>query len=360
MVKPNLSPGRPSWLRIISLTFMALLPVGFCQSASAQQPAGNLPEPVTVTSTQAPAPPVTTSSNDDQYRIGPGDVLTVQVYNRTQLSREESVDMRGMIAMPLIAGEIQAACRTEKELAGEIARLYREGKFLKNPVVYVSVKNYQSQPVAVMGAVSSPGRFQLMRRVRLLELLVFYAGGPTPGAGRKVQILSTVPANQCQASSNTALATEAEMTKAEDGVVTYDLRDLLQGKEKINPYVQQGDIVNIPAAEEVIIVGNVVRPSTIPVIEPITLARALAMAGGTLPNSKKEKIRITRPIPGGTATTEFLVDMKASEKSRGEGFVLQGGDIVEVSTKSGLQSILRNLATSVVPMASNLPLRIIP
>jgi protein involved in polysaccharide export with SLBB domain len=139
-----------------------------------------------------------------------------------------------------------------------------------------------------------------------------------------------------------------------------DLKDLLQGKKEINPYVQPGDIINIPAAEEVIIVGNVLRPAAIPIIEPLTLGRAIAMVGGTLPNSKKERIRITRQINGSSPTTEILVDLKSTDKTQGEDFQLQGGDIVEVSTKSGLQGILKGLVTAFVPMASRLPIQVVP
>lgn len=336
--------------KITGPTVFAVLLVGVQQLAVAQQPAGNLPVPSATASPKPRALEVTSSSNEDQYRIGPGDSLNIQFFNKTQLSRDETVDMRGMIAMPLIDGEIQAACRTEKELAEEIARLYREAQLLKNPLVFVSVKDYQSQPVAVIGAVNSPGRFQLRRRVRLRELLVFHAGGPATRAGNKVQILSTGPANHCQGSA---------VEDSNVGIVSYDLKDLLQGKNEINPYVHQGDIINIPAAEEVIIVGNVLRPAAIPIVEPITLARAIGMVGGTLPNSKKDKIRITRQTQGSAATTEFLVDMKATDKTKGEGFLLQGGDIVEVSTKTGLSAILGGLAKTMVPSLSNLPTRVV-
>ncbi len=317
------------------------------QLAAAQQPAPVIPASATV---------VATHIDPDQYRIGPGDVVSIQVYNKAQLSRDIPVDTRGRISMPLIETEIQAACRTEKELADEIARLYRDAQLLKNPIVYVSVKDYQSQPVAVIGAVNTPGRFQLRRRVRLLELLVFHAGGPTARAGRKVQVLSTSRPDNCMelGSGDEALAKDAT-----EGVATYDLNELLRGNQEMNQYVNPGDIINIPAAEEVIIVGNVVRPASIQVVEPITLARAIAMVGGTLPNSKKDKIRVTRQLPGKNATTEFLVDLKAADKSQGENFLLYGGDIVEVSTKTGLQSILKNMANSVIPMIGR-PVQVIP
>jgi polysaccharide export outer membrane protein len=231
---------------------------------------------------------------------------------------------------------------------------------LKNPVVSVSVKDFQSQPVAVMGSVNSPGRFILRRRVRLRELLVFHAGGPSAKAGRKIQVLATAPANSCEGSVNHAVAVNTSARKTDDSVVTYDLKELLEGNEEMNPFVQQGDIINVPAAEEAIIVGNVVHPAAVPIVEPLTLARGIALVGGTLPNSKKDKIRITRQIPGSVATTEFLVDMKASDKTKGEDFLLKGGDIVEVSTNTGLKTILSKLGTSFMSMGSNLPYRIIP
>ncbi len=301
------------------------------------------------------------TGSSDQYLIGSGDQLSIGIFGKAQLSRDERVDERGMIRMPLIDEGIRAACRTENELAEEIGRMYRDRQLLKNPNVSVSVKDYQSQPVAVLGSINSPGRFILHRRVRLLELLVFHAGGPNARAGRKVQILSTARGIACEGSANQNTAGNATTTTiTEDRIVTYDLKELLQGNGAMNPYVHQGDIINVPAAEEAIIVGNVLKPSTVPLVEPTTLSRALAMVGGVLPKTKKDKIRITRQIPGSAATTEFLVDLKAPDRSKGDEFLLQGGDIVEVSTKTGLQAILENLANTLIPTIANLPYRVIP
>ncbi|HEY8413781.1 MAG TPA: polysaccharide biosynthesis/export family protein, partial [Pyrinomonadaceae bacterium] len=74
---------------------------------------------------------VVTAQQDERYRIGPADVLDVRIYNRPQLSREAvRVEGNGMIRMPLIETEIQAACLTEGELAKEIATRYT--KFYRN------------------------------------------------------------------------------------------------------------------------------------------------------------------------------------------------------------------------------------
>lgn len=163
--------------------FIALVVVGTAQEPAVSATA----QPGAVYRATAPqAETIKEISADDRYRIGPGDVLEIRVFNRPQLSLDAArVDARGMIRLPLIEEELQAACRAESELAQEIASRYR--KYQKNPQVFVFVKEYNSQPVAVIGAVDKPGRFQLQRRVRLLELLSF-VGGPSEKAGTRIQI----------------------------------------------------------------------------------------------------------------------------------------------------------------------------
>src|ERR1700752_5437723 len=102
--------------------------------------------------------------SEERYRIGPGDVLDVRVYNRPQLAREAvRVEGNGMIRMPLIEGEIQAACKTEGELAKEISTKY--ARYYKNLQVDVFIKEYHSKQVAIIGAVNDQSRFELHRRV---------------------------------------------------------------------------------------------------------------------------------------------------------------------------------------------------
>ena len=108
--------------------------------------------------TPSVAPAREPTREDERYRIGPGDLLDVRIFNRPQLSRDAvRVDAKGVIRMPLIEEDIQAACLTESELAKEVAQRYR--KYQRNPQVDVFVKEYNSQPVAVIGAVDKPGRF---------------------------------------------------------------------------------------------------------------------------------------------------------------------------------------------------------
>jgi len=121
---------------------------------------------------------------DNRYRIGPGDVLEVRVSRAPELSRDGvRVDQRGMIRMPMWNDDVPAACLTEGELSAAIAKIYL--KYKTSPHVDVFVKEFQSQPVAVTGAVRGASNFKLQRQVRLLELLSF-AGGPSEAAGQTV------------------------------------------------------------------------------------------------------------------------------------------------------------------------------
>ena len=298
------------------------------------------------------AAPGVERSEAESYRIGPGDVLEVRVFNRPQLSRAAvRVEGDGTIRMPLIDDGIRAACLTEGELAREIAGHYL--RYLKNPQVDIFLKEFNSTPVAVLGAVAAPGRFQLQRRVRLLELLSF-AGGPTERAGRNIQVVHSAPPLSCGAGG--AEAETAEVGEA-SAVNSFRLSETPLGDPAANPYVRPGDIVTITEAEQAYVVGNVLKPSMIPLKERVTVTQALAMAGGTLPDTRSERVRIVRQGPGG-AKTEILVDLKAINGRRAEDVALQANDIVEVPTASG-KRFLRTLLGSAVPSAARLPVQII-
>ncbi|HEX5604087.1 MAG TPA: polysaccharide biosynthesis/export family protein [Pyrinomonadaceae bacterium] len=285
-------------------------------------------------------------STDDRYRIGPGDVLDIRVYNRPQLSREAvRVEGNGMIRMPLVENEIQAACLTEGELAKEISTRY--ARYYKNLQVDVFIKEYHSKQVAIIGAVNEQSRFELQRRVRLLELLT-YAKGPSTKAGQTINIVHSSAVSPCKQQTDDATAFSS-----------YKLSDVLQGDPKSNPYLEAGDIVTLPEADQVYVVGNVFMPLTIALKEPITLTRAIAMAGGLRQDTKKDKIRILRQEPGTTIRKEITVDLSAIEKKSSEDLALAPNDIIDVPTSAG-KSFLRSLVQGVVPSVSQLPVRVVP
>jgi polysaccharide biosynthesis/export protein len=349
---------------VVSIVFACLLTVLVAASAqvvSAQTEQSPAPAQTDAPPTQEPAAtaqPETSASPsiarmDDRYRIGPGDVLDIRVFNRPQLSREAvRVDQAGLIQMPLLEEDIKAACLTESELAKEIARLYL--KYQRHPYVNVFIKEYSSTPVAVIGAVDKPGRFQLQKRVRLLELLAF-AGGQTDKAGSRVQLARTGSISTCDAPAGVATVVAEDQSET---VYYFDLKDTLRGDAKANPFIRPGDVVNLPEADEAYVIGNVFKPTVITLKEPITVSQAIAKAGGTLPATKSDGIRILRQKPGSTEKTIIAVDLGAIKKQRAEDVALQANDIIEVPTSSG-KKFFNSILGAITPAFSNLPVYIL-
>ncbi|MFL6227704.1 MAG: polysaccharide biosynthesis/export family protein [Pyrinomonadaceae bacterium] len=349
-------PSRSARL-ICSCSSLALL-AAVCGATARAQAVGAPAMPAQAERTRAVSAPQQDASaqarDDDSYRIGPGDVLDIRVFNRPQLSRDAArVDGRGTIRMPLIEGEIQAACRTEAALAREIETRYL--KYQRNPHVDVFVKEFQSQPVAVIGAVNLPGRFQLQRPMRLLELISF-AGGPSERAGARVQVAHAATPSPCESQPDATSPDEKSADDETDVMSSYRLNDTLRGVEQSNPLVRPGDIVNLPEAEQAFVVGNVLRPSAIDLKEPVTVSRAIAMSGGLMPDTKREKVRILRQATGSAARKEIVVNLSAVERRQAEDLVLQADDIVDVPVAGGKRA-LRSLLSSIFPAAGQLPIQ---
>ena len=124
---------------------------------------------------QAPAP----------YRVGPGDVIEVQVDGRPDLSRMPTVQTTGSVWLPR-AGDVEVRGLTTGEIAARVAPLVA-GADLATPRVAVRVAGYHSQFVWVTGAVNRPGRKPLRAGTRLVDALLD-AGGFVPGASGDVVV----------------------------------------------------------------------------------------------------------------------------------------------------------------------------
>ena len=292
------------------------------------------------------------ASQNSNYRIGPGDVIDVNVSQSSQLTRTGvRVNNQGMIQLPMLDHDIQAGCRTERELAEEIKEKYK--KFVINPYVIVAVQQFNSNPVAVIGAVNTPGRFQLQRPIRLVELLTF-VNGPAERAGTSIEILRNRSMPFCD-------GPQLILTGAVgDELITLNLSDAFKGTEGANPYVRAGDIIRIADAEikTAYVVGNVRNSAAISLKEPVTLTQAIAMAGGLAPEARSEKIVIRRQISGSVNRTEIAANLKEINLRKASDILLQSNDIVEVPGPK--PNIFKDILKTVVPTIGTLPMRVIP
>jgi polysaccharide export outer membrane protein len=117
-----------------------------------------------------PPPP----GRDSTYRIGPGDLLKLEVFEVEELSSEERVSEDGVIVMPLI-GAVQVGGRTPREAEQQIADVLGRN-YLQNPQVNIFVSEYASQDVTVSGSVEKPGVYPIKGRTTLLQAIAM-AGG---------------------------------------------------------------------------------------------------------------------------------------------------------------------------------------
>ncbi|HMH44984.1 MAG TPA: polysaccharide biosynthesis/export family protein [Pyrinomonadaceae bacterium] len=319
----------PACLRIAAV---ALIAIGSAHVAIAQET-----KPAAAANAQS----------SERYRIGAGDVLEVRVYNRPQLSRDAvRVEGNGMIRMPLIDGDIQAACKTEGELAKEISTRY--ARYYRNLPVDVFIKEYHAREVALIGAVNEQGRYQMQRHIRLLELLTF-AKGPSEKAGQTINIVRAPRTDVC----------EPDSSSKGEGLISLRLNDTLRGDEGANPYVEAGDIITIPEAEEVYVVGNVYAPKSLPLKESLTVSRAIAMAGGPLRDSKTDRVHVVRHSSVAGSQSEIYVNLTAIARKKEEDLLLQPNDIIEVQESTG-KSLIRSLIGAVAPSVAQMPVRVIP
>ncbi|MGE0444756.1 MAG: polysaccharide biosynthesis/export family protein [Vicinamibacterales bacterium] len=134
------------------------------------------PAPVATSGTAAPAAPRATASRnwtDQEYRLGPGDKLRVEVYREPQLSQSLQVRPDGRITLPLV-GDVTAAGTTASQLRATLTESLKE--FVQNPVVTVIVTDALAAQVYVIGEVSAPGAQIMQGPMTVLQALA-QAGG---------------------------------------------------------------------------------------------------------------------------------------------------------------------------------------
>lgn len=291
---------------------------------------------------------------NENYRIGSGDVIDVVVSKHDMLSRLGiRVSNQGMIKLPMLDGDIPAMCFTENELAALVTEKYK--KYLLNPNVIVAVKEFNSTPVAVIGAVIAPARFQLQRPMRLMDALLL-GNGPNAKAGPTVQIIRNNVVNSCF-QNVTASDVPAEQ------LLSFNLSETLDGKDNSNPYIQAGDVVRVVEAEVVkigqaFIIGNVKAARIIDLKDPVTLTQAIAMAGGTTSDAQIDKITIKRQLPDSLNNTEILVNLKEIRKSNKGDVLLQANDIIDVPGPTGTKKFFKDIFRTVITGVTRFPVPI--
>ena len=286
-------------------------------NATGFNPPSSLPEysPLPAPTLDVPSnlqPDLVAPAAPDSYIIGPNDLIDVFVYQIPELTRQLRVSDRGNIRLPFVSHAFHAAGQTAPQLQRVIARSLSSQGLARNPQVQVIVRQVESKPIVVAGAVHAPLTLQAARPMRLLEVLS-RAGGLSRQAG------------------DFALVTHH--TGGRPAVIRqYNLVQLIRYNNIAdNPLLIGHDSVTVLPARYIYAVGAFNKPGAFPLRtgQPISVLRAIALAQGIKePADKNQAIIIHTSRTGQTMRVPVKITKILHHKA--PDFNLQAGDILYI------------------------------
>ena len=310
-----------------AIIFLGFATIGVL-SAAEQKPAAEVSHPLqSGTQTQS------------GYILGPDDSLKIWALGVDEITdKPVRIDTSGFLDLPLI-GRVHAAGLTVNQLeANLIQRLSSE---IRDPRVSVEVVDFGSQPVTVIGAVTQPGVHQLQGRKTLAEVLSL-AGGLKDDCGPKINISRSLKWGAIP------LPNAKNDSTGQFSIADVRVKELLAANDPaLNIMIQPNDVITVPQAEMVYVIGAVKKPggfilnkeSTVSVLQALSFAEGL----GDTPAPRKSKI--LRPIPGSTNRQEIALDLTKVLAGKGEDVALRPNDILLVPTNTPKKAITKAAET---------------
>jgi polysaccharide biosynthesis/export protein len=264
--------------------------------------------------------------NTETLLIGPGDLVSVSVFDTPEMTQDVRVTDAGTIRLQLI-GEVNIGGKTPADAAKTIEESLISHQIMKAPQVSVRIKDYVTQDVSILGQVKNPGPYQITTPQTVLRVIAL-AGGLSEDADRKITIQRH---NQPDEKITYYMANNADQA--------------VQNAVMVNP----GDTIIVPRAPIVYIMGDVGRPGGYAIAtndSKLTMLQLIAMAGSTNKTSKTN-LRLIRKTPDGQQK-EIPVQLAAIQKGKQPDIPLQQGDIVFVPF-----SWMKNTAMSASSIAAS-------
>ena len=272
------------------------------------------------------------------YMIGSGDLLGIEVFDVPELSRDVRVNETGYISLPLMPTKVRAGGLTPFQLQDKIAELLQTNGLVSTPQVTISVKEQHSQPITVIGAVRNPMVIQPLRKTTLLQALS-QAGGIADDAGSTVIVTRPSPDVSEPADPSNASAPTAPQT------FTINLADVLDsGDSRFNIPLVGGDVVSVPRAGIIYVVGAVTRPGGFLLQndhDSMTLLKMLSLAGGTTNTAKAGKAVILRKNLTTGKRDQVPINLSKVMHMKTQDVQMQDNDILFVPDSAGLKALHR-------------------
>ncbi|HXZ19675.1 MAG TPA: polysaccharide biosynthesis/export family protein [Candidatus Acidoferrales bacterium] len=265
-----------------------------------------------------------------EYLIGPNDLLSITVLESPELTRDVRVDSNGTLALPLLAEHPHVGGLSLSQAEALLKKKYQESGILNDPNISVTLKELESKPVTLMGAVHQPGVFQVSGQVRLMRLISM-AGGLGEDAGTTVQVIREDSAGNQQ-------------------VTNVSVEDLRQGRAEANLMVRGGDTVNVLPAGAVYVIGAVNHPGRflIPSAGAQTsVLNILAMAEDLKRTAKPAHSVLLRRKNTGTDVEQIPVDLSKILAREQPDIPVQANDVLFVPDSTAKRAFARGLEAAI-------------
>ncbi len=261
------------------------------------------------------------SSQD--YRVGPRDLLNIEVYDEPDLTKTLRVSESGFINFPLV-GRIKVQGLTPTQIARRIEHLLSKG-YLLAPQAFVEVAEFESQKVFILGAVSKPISFTLRGTTTLLELL---AQTGKLGQAEDGVYSSSLVIFRHVVTENAAGKPISKESKA----IHVDLdRLLLQGDMSLNVVMQAHDVIYVPEPDSIFVLGQVGSPGPIALPEGgMTLMEAITKAGGLTELAFPSRTKVLRVVDGKEEVLRINAADIVRRGDRNKDIMLKANDVVVI------------------------------
>lgn len=282
-----------------------------------------------------------TTDPPGSYILGPNDQITVDVIELPEFNgKSYRIDAGGSVSLPLV-GRIQAAGLTLTQFEDELTTRLKTQ--VRNPHLVTNLVETRSQPVAVMGAVNTPGTQQLSGSRTLFDVLSM-AGGLKQEAGDVIKI-TRVPSE-----GPLPLPNATTDLQTGDSVAEVSVRDVVELRDqRLNILIQPHDEISIPRAEVVYVLGDVHKPGgfTLSQRGSISALEALSMAEGTLSTAAPQHARILRlSSENGSTRKQIPIDMKKILAGKAPDFELQPKDVLFIPDNTAKRAGVRAAETA--------------
>jgi polysaccharide biosynthesis/export protein len=215
--------------------------------------------------------------NLPSQKLGVDDLVAVSVYDAPELTRTVRVEADGTIRLPMLTDGVNAAGLFPRDVEGALVEALKTEQILVDPVVKVTVAEYHSRPISVMGAVRKPLTFQAVGTVTLLDALA-RAEGLNPDAGTEVLVSRPQPSPDSRGEVTSTLVERIPLNRL-----------LKDADPAINYPLHGGEEIRVPEAGKIFVVGNVKKPGAFPVRDAgdNSILKMVALSEGVLPYAGK-------------------------------------------------------------------------